>query len=306
MIAWILRRLLASVAVVAIVALTCFVLMRALPGGPFDTGRQSDPRIEANLRAAYDLDAPVLDQFARWAGGLLLRGDLGPSLRHRDHGVSEILGGCLPVSLALGILALGMALGVGLPAGALAARHRGKTLDTLVMGAATLGLAVPNFVLASALVLLFAFHWQLFPVAGTGSLLHLVLPALALGLPFAATVARLFRSALLDVLGEDWVRTARAKGASPLRVIWIHAARPASLPVVAALGPNAAGILAGSLVVERVFAIGGLGTQFVESALDADYNVALGAILVYAVLLTTANLLADLAGAVLDPRTGEP
>lgn len=298
---YLIRRVCTSLAVVVAVALVCFALMRSLPGGPFDAERSLDPVIEANLRAAYDLDAPLPAQFLRWARGLL-HGDLGPSLRYRDYSVTEILAESLPLSLALGFLALVVALGLGLPAGALAALHRGRPLDTWVMGAATLGLAVPNFVLAGVLVLLFVFHWQLFPVAGRGGLAHLVLPAVALGLPFAASVARLFRAGLLDVLGEDWVRTARAKGASPWRVLRHHAARPAALPVLSALGPSVAGILSGSLVVEQVFALGGLGTHFVESALNADYNLALGAVLVYAVLLTGANLAVDLAYGLLDPR----
>jgi oligopeptide transport system permease protein len=299
-------RLLQALLVLVVVAAGCFALMRVLPGGPFDADRALDPEVERNLRAAYDLDAPLVDQFLRWAGDLVLRGDLGPSLRYRDYDVSTILSESLPQSFALGSAALLLALALGLTAGAAAALKRGGVLDTAVMAVATVGLAVPNFVVAGVLVLVFALHWQLFPVAGRGTAAHLVLPAIALGLPFAATVARLFRGGLLEVLGEDWIRTAKAKGAGPLRVLLSHAARPACLPVVSALGPATAGILAGSLVVERVFGLGGLGSHFVESAMHADYNLALGVLLVYATLLTLANLAVDLAYGLLDPRLATP
>jgi oligopeptide transport system permease protein len=299
-------RLLQALLVLVVVAAGCFALMRVLPGGPFDADRALDPVVEQNLRAAYDLDAPVAEQFLRWAGDLVLRGDLGPSLRYRDYDVSTILAESLPQSFALGCTALLLALALGLTAGAAAALKRGGLVDTAVMAVATVGLAVPNFVVAGVLVLVFALHWQLFPVAGRGTAAHLVLPAIALGLPFAATVARLFRGGLLEVLGEDWIRTARAKGAGPLRVLVSHAARPACLPVVSALGPATAGILAGSLVVERVFGLGGLGSHFVESAMHADYNLALGVLLVYATLLTLANLAVDLAYGLLDPRLATP
>lgn len=301
---WLLLRVVTSALVVVVVAVACFALMRAMPGGPFDSERSLDPVIEANLRAAYDLDAPVYRQFLRWAAGLLLRGDLGPSLSYRDHSVRDVLAESLPISLRLGTCALLFGLTLGLGLGALAAQNRGRPLDGLIMAVCSLGLAIPNFVVAGVLILLFVFRWPVFPVAGMGTPLHLVLPSVALGLPLAASVGRLFRSGLLDVAGEDWLVTARAKGASPARITWVHAGRAACLPVLSALGPAVAGLLSGSLVVERVFGIGGLGSHFVESALNADYNLALGAVLVYALLLTGANLLVDLSYGLLDPRIG--
>lgn len=304
--AWLLRRLAVSAAVLAVVATVCFVLMRLLPGGPFDTDRALDPVIKANLLAAYDLDAPIPEQFLSWLEGLVLRGDLGPSLSHRDHSVAEILGQALPVSLTLGGAALLLAVALGLGAGGLAAARAGTWLDTLLMGLAGLGLSIPNFVVAGLLILVFVFGAGWLPVAGFGRPEQLVLPAVALALPFAATIARLFRAGLLEVLGEDWMRTARAKGLSPAARLWRHAARPACLPVLAYLGPATAGVLSGSLVIERLFAIPGLGTHFVESALSSDYNLCLGAILVYTLLLLTANLAADLAQALADPRTADP
>jgi len=296
------RRLFASLGVLAVVVTTCFFLMRVTPGGPFDTDQALDPVIRANLLAAYDLDAPLHEQFGRYLEGLLLRGDLGPSMRYRDYNVSEILAESLPVSLVLGGTALVIALVFGLGAGALAAARRGTWVDTTIMGLAGLGLSLPSFVIAGILVLLFVFTWPLLPVVGFGSFAQLILPAVSLALPFAAAIARLFRAGLLEVLGEDWIRTARAKGRSPLAVLVVHAARPASLPVVSFLGPATAGVLSGSLVIEHIFAIPGMGTHFVESALNADYNLALGVVIVYTLLLTLANLAVDLAYGLIDPR----
>jgi oligopeptide transport system permease protein len=299
-----LRRLPGALLTTWLVATLCFVLVRALPGGPFDDVEGLDPVIRANLEAAYDLDAPWPEQYARWLTGLL-RGDFGPSFRYRDTSVGEVLAEGLPVSLALGCAALLVALVAGLLAGALAARRRGTWVDAAVMGASTVGLAVPNFALAGVLVLLLAFHWPLLPPAGWGSPAQIVLPALALGLPLAASVARLFRTGLLDALGEDWVRTARAKGMRESRLVWRHAARAALVPVVSWLGPAAAAVLTGSLVVERLFAIAGLGSHFVESAFNADYNLAVAVVVVYTALVCLMNMLADAAAELLDPRLAE-
>jgi oligopeptide transport system permease protein len=290
-----------TAAILLLVASGSFFLVRLVPGGPFDQEKMTDPVIRANLLAAYDMDAPLGTQYVRYMGGLA-HGDFGPSLRYRDYSVNQILAESLPISALLGACALLVALLVGLPAGALAAARRASWVDTLVMGASTLGIALPSFVLAGLLVLLFGFVWRIFPVAGYGSVSQLVLPAVALGLPFAASIARLFRAGLLEALGEDWVRTARAKGLSPGAVLWSHAARVALLPVVSFLGPAIAGILSGSLVVERIFAIAGMGSHFVDSAFNADYNLALGVVMVYTVLVTLLNVLVDLAYGLLDPR----
>jgi oligopeptide transport system permease protein len=301
-IGFIARRLVAALGVLAVVVTLCFFLMRLIPGGPFDSEQALDPVIRANLLAAYDLDAPMHEQFGRYLERLLLHGDLGPSMRYRDYSVSEILAESLPVSLVLGGAAVVIALLLGLGAGALAAARRGTWVDTAIMFLAGLGLSLPSFVIAGVLVLLFVFYWQLLPVVGFGSLAQLVLPAVSLALPFAAAIARLFRAGLLEVLGEDWIRTARAKGRSPTAVLLVHAARPASLPVVSYLGPAVAGVLSGSLVIENIFAIPGVGTHFVESALNADYNLALGVVIVYTLLLTLANLAVDVAYGLIDPR----
>ncbi|MCB9897211.1 MAG: ABC transporter permease [Planctomycetes bacterium] len=292
-----------ALVVLAVVSLT-FVLVRSLPGTPFQDGKDVDPAVRANILRAYDLDAPLGEQYVRYLGDVFLRFDLGPSFSYRDYDVTEILAESLPVSLLLGGCAMAVALVVGLGAGALAARRRGQWTDTLVMTLASVGAAVPNFVLAGVLVLVFVFGAHLLPVAGLSTPAHLVLPSLALGLPYAASIARLFRTGLLEVLGEDWIRTARAKGLSPTAVLVRHAARPALLPVVSFLGPALAGVLSGSLVIERVFAVPGMGSHFVESAFAADYNLALGVILVYTLLVSAANLAVDVAYGLLDPRIG--
>jgi len=300
-IGWLLRRLALTGLLLFVVVSGSFVLVRSLPGGPFDDTRALDPIIEANLRAAYDLDAPLGQQYLRYLAGIA-RLDFGPSLRYRDHAVSEILAESLPVSLLLGACGLAVALFVGLGAGLAAARRPGGALDSAVMAIAALGLAVPNFVLAGLAVLLFAFHWPILPVAGWGSPAQLVLPALALGLPYAAAIARLFRGGLLEVAGEDWLRTARAKGLSRGQVLARHAARVALLPVLSFLGPAVAGLLSGSLVIERIFAIAGMGTHFVDSAFHADYNLALGVVMVTTALVSLLNLAVDATYALLDPR----
>lgn len=302
----ILRRLAAIALVLLGVCTLTFVLVRALPGSPLDDGRAVDPVVRANVLRAYDLDAPLLDQYVGYLGDVLLRFDLGPSFVYRDHDVSEILAQSLPVSMLLGAAGLSVALVAGLLAGGLAAWRRGGWLDAGLMALAALGLSLPGFVWAGLLVLVFVFHAGWLPVAGYGSPAQLVLPALSLGLPYAATVARLFRTGLLDVLGEDWVRTARAKGLSPWRVLVRHAARPALVPVVSWVGPALAGILSGSLVIERVFAIAGMGSHFVESAFNADYNLAMGVVLVYTLMLSLATWLVDLTLGVLDPRMQDP
>lgn len=295
------RRLLAGLLTTWAVASACFLLLRSLPGGPFDDIEGLDPLLRANIEAAYRLDAPLAEQYLDWLGGLL-RGDFGPSFRYLDTSVGQVLAEGLPVSLLLGACALAVALGLGLPAGAWAAQRHGTWVDGTLMGAASVLLAVPGFVLAGVLVLLLVFGLGWLPVAGWGAPSQLVLPALSLGLPLAASVARLFRAGLLEALGEDWVRTARAKGLGEARLVWGHAARVALVPVVAWLGPAAAAALTGSLVVERIFAIAGLGSHFVESAFNADYNLAVGVVVVYTALVCLMNLLADAAAELLDPR----
>ena len=296
-----------------------FFLMRAVPGGPFSSERRLPPSIEAAVEARYHLDWPLWKQYLQMLGPLnldergwfgdstrvtggVLAADLGPSLQHRDVTVNEVLAQSLPISLALGSVALFWALTLGLSGGLIAALWPGGKLDHAARALSTLGLALPNFVIASLLVLSCAIAFRLFPVAGWGSAAHLVLPGFALGVPFGAYVARLFRAGLLEALAHDCVRTARAKGVPRARIVWRHAMPSALMPVISFLGPAAAGILTGSLVIEKIFAIPGTGSHFVASALSRDYTLALGVTIVYSVLIYSLNALVDFAYTRLDPR----
>jgi ABC-type dipeptide/oligopeptide/nickel transport system permease component len=298
--AFLMRRAAWIVVTLVLVFTLTFALMRIVPGGPFDADVAADPEIREKLLRQYGLDRPPL---LLWADtlGQVLRGDLGPSLKMRDFSVNEILAQGLPRSALLGLLSLLLAILLGVPAGVLAAARRGPA-DRAIMTAAALGLALPNFVVAMLLLIPFSFELGWFPPAGSGSLRHLVLPAVALAAPIAAAIARLVRSGMIDQLARDHVRTARAKGLGPARVLFLHALPPALLPVVAYLAPAAAAVLTGSLVIEAIFAIPGMGSHFVQAALARDYPLAMGAVLVYTVIVASLNAAVDALLTVLDPR----
>jgi oligopeptide transport system permease protein len=305
-----------------VVATVSFFLMHAVRGGPFDGERRLNPAIERNVRARYHLNWPLWKQYLAYVGPLelgehgakiaggdgtrtfggVLAGDFGPSFKYRDFSVNDIVGASLPISIALGSLALCFALALGIAAGVLSAVRRGTRSDVALRVAATAGIAVPNFVIASLLVIALVFLVPMFPVAGYGSWRHLVLPSLALGAPFAAYVARLTRTGMLEALAQEHVRTARAKGLPEHLVVLRHALPQALLPVISFLGPAAAGILTGSLVVERVFAIPGCGSHFVNSALNRDYTLAMGVTILYTALVCALNALVDVAYTWIDPR----
>ncbi|MEN0110161.1 MAG: ABC transporter permease [Planctomycetota bacterium] len=297
---FVLRRLGWMLITLWVVFTISFFLMRAVPGGPYDSERALEPEIEAVIQREYDLDKPLIVQYGKKLGQLV-SGDLGSSLKIRAR-VNQIVAEGLPVSAALGLLALVVAFALGMPAGIVSAVFRGSTADVALMSVATLGIALPNFVVAGFAILIFVFWLPLLPAAGWGSLEQLVLPALCLGAPYAAYVARITRTGMLDVLGQDHIRTARAKGVSPTTVVLKHALPTAMLPVVSFLGPAVAGIMTGSPVVEQIFAIPGLGWHFVQSAIDKDYPMAMGLVLLYTALLYTMNLLVDLSYGLLDPR----
>jgi oligopeptide transport system permease protein len=301
--AFVARRLLSAIPTLAVVITLSFALTRAAPGGPFDEEQALPPEIRANLEAAYGLDAPVHVQFGRYLRGLL-RGDFGPSFKFRDFTVSELIAGGLPVSLALGISALLVALAVGIPLGAWAALARGRAADRAVMALAVAGISLPVFVVAPFLALVFGIWLGWLPVAGwePGRISDLVLPVLTLALPVIAYLARLTRGSLLEVLQSTWIRAARARGLRQRTVLLRHALPAALLPVVSYLGPAAAAVLAGSLVVETIFGLPGMGRHLVQGALNRDYTLVMGMVIVYAALMVVLNLLADLACAWLDPR----
>lgn len=278
-----------------------WVLMRFVPGGPFSSEKKLSPAIQRNIEARYHMDEPLLVQYGEQ---LLhtLQLDLGPSFKLEDFTVNEIIVQGFPVSASLGLFALIFAIVLGTTAGVVSATARYTAWDYSFMLAATLGIALPNFVLASLAIMLFVFKLDWFPAAGWGSLSQLVLPALCLGAPYAGYIARLTRTGMLEVLGLDYIRTAYAKGLSNRRVVVRHALRGAILPVVSYLGPATANILVGSVVVERVFALPGMGSHFIEAALQRDYTLSMGMILVYTVLLVSMNALVDVSYALIDPR----
>lgn len=301
MLRFIFRRLGWMLLTLWIVFTVSWCLMRIVPGGPLDRERALDPDIEANMRARYHLDDPIYEQYLRELGNDL-RGDLGYPYRIKDFSVNEVIAQGFPISAAMGTLALSFALALGVPAGILSAMRRQTVVDHLLMGVAAIGISLPNFVIASAAIVLLVFLIPLFPAAGWGTARHLVLPALCLGAPYAAYIARLTRTGMLDVLGQDYIRTAYAKGLATRTVILRHAIKGAMLPVVSYLGPAVAGVLTGSLVIEQIFAIPGLGTHFVQAALDRDYILAMGLVLLYTLLICAMNFLVDVAYTYLDPR----
>jgi oligopeptide transport system permease protein len=297
------RRLLSAIPTLLVIIAAAFFLMRVAPGGPFDEEQAIPPEIHANLEAAYGLDKPVIVQFRNYLAGLL-RGDLGPSFKYRDFRVSELIARGLPVTLTVGGLALLLALAVGIPLGMLAALRQNGMVDHAVMALALVGIAVPSFVVAPVLALVFGVRLQWLPVAGweAGSLRYLVLPVVTLALPFIAYLARLARGSLLEVLQSPFIRTARAKGLAPGYILRRHALKPTLLPVLSFLGPATAALLTGSLVVEQVFGLPGVGRYFVQGAINRDYTLVMGMVIFYAALILLLNLAVDVLYGWLDPR----
>ncbi len=284
----------------AIVTLT-FFLVRLAPGGPFDDERRVSPETLKRLEAHYNLDAPLYRQYFDYLAGVV-RGDLGPSFKKSSRSVREWIALRLPVSMELGAYALLVALLIGLTAGGIAAWKPNSWLDHTPMALAMLGICIPNFVLGPLLVLVFSLWLGWLPVSGWWTYAEKILPSITLGALYAAYIARLMRAGMLEVLAQDFIRTARAKGVGEARVLLRHAFRGGVQPVVAFLGPAIAGLLTGSFVVETIFQVPGLGREFVEAAFNRDYTMITGAVLVYAILVMALNLAADIAHAWLDPR----
>jgi len=298
-----LRRLLGAIPTFFLVIVLAFLLVHAAPGGPFDDERALPAEIEANIAAAYHLDEPLPMQFLRYFGGVV-RGDFGPSYSYRDYTVSELIGRSFPVSVQLGILAMIVAVVTGVSAGVIAALNRNSALDKIVMGFAMTGISIPVFVIAPVLVLFLAVKLQWLPASWTGSegASRLLLPVLSLALPQIAYVARLTRASLIEVLSSDFVRTARAQGLGTAAIVRYHALKPAMLPVLSYMGPAVAAVLTGSVVVEEIFGVPGLGQLFVRGSLNRDYTLVLGVVIFYATLIVLLNLLVDLLYGAIDPR----
>jgi oligopeptide transport system permease protein len=296
-------RLAGAIPTLFIIITFSFFLMRAAPGGPFDREQALPPEIAANIQSAYGLDQPVWVQYGRYLRAVL-HGDFGPSFKYQDFTVTELIGQGFPITLQLGLLALALALFLGVPLGTFAALHHNSAADFATMSLAVLGIAIPAFVVLPFLGLLFGVHLHWLPVAGwePGSIKHLVLPVFALALPPLAYVARLTRGSMLEVLRSHYIRTAFAKGL-PLRTVIVrHALRPALTPVASYLVPAAASILTGSLVVESIAGLPGIGRYLVQGAINRDYTLVLGMVIIYSTLLIGMGLLVDLLYAWLDPR----
>ena len=278
-------------------------MVHAAPGGPFDSERRLPPSIEANIEAAYHLDESLPQQFYRYMQGVV-RGDLGPSYRYRDFTVSELIAEAIPVTMRIGLLAILLALAGGMSLGLVAALRRNTILDKVVTSVAMIGISVPVFVLAPLMVLVFAvtLKWLLASFAGSSGADRLVLPVIALALPQVAYIARLTRASLIDVMGSDYVRTARAQGLKTLSIVRYHALKPTMLPLVSYLGPAFAAVLTGSVVVEQVFGIPGVGRFLVTAATNRDYTLVLGITIFYSATIISLNLIVDLLYAFLDPR----
>ncbi len=302
MLRYTIKRLFGAIPTLLVIIAIAFFMMRLAPGGPFDKERKVAKEVEENLRRAYGLDDPLWEQFLRYMGNVL-QGDFGPSFQYKDFSVNELIWGGFPNSMMLGGIAIALAIIFGVTAGTIAALRQNSTTDYAVMATAMSGITIPNFVVAPTLTLVFGLLLRWMPVGGWGdSWRQAVLPIVALCLPQIAAVARLTRASMIEVLRSNYVRTARAKGLPERVAILRHAMRAGMLPVVSYLGPAVAAIITGSIVIEQIFSIPGIGRYFVQAALNRDYTLVMGVTIFYGVLIVLFNLLVDLLYGVLDPK----
>jgi oligopeptide transport system permease protein len=300
---YLVRRLMISVPTLLIIVTIAFFMMRVAPGGPFDQERALPPEIERNMLAAYNLNAPLVVQYWDYLKGVV-QGDFGPSFKYQDFSVAELLLSGFPASLRVGGIAIALAVVIGITLGTIAALRQNSGVDYAVMATAMTGITIPNFVMAPLLTLVLGVYLGWLPVAGWGggAPQFLILPVIALALPQIAYIARLTRGSMIENLNANFVRTARAKGLRERIVVVRHALKGALLPVVSYLGPAAAQIMTGSVVIETIFGIPGMGRYFVQGALNRDYTLVMGTVIVYAVLIILLNLVVDLLYGLLDPK----
>ena len=301
MLTYALKRLLSAVPTLFVLITITFFMMRAAPGGPFDTERSVDPEVRAKLEQAYHLDEPLAKQYLRYLGQLA-QGDLGPSFKYADRSVNEMIASGFPVSLTIGALSLLLAVLIGGALGIYAALKQNTWADYTLMTLAMTGISIPSYVVAPLMILLFAVILGWLPAGGWGHVSSVVLPVLALTAPQVAYIARLMRGSMIEVLRSNYIRTARAKGLPERVVLLRHALKPALMPVLSYLGPAAAGIITGSVVIEQIFGIPGIGRYFVTAALNRDYTVVMGVVIFYGVLVILFNFIVDLLYGALDPR----
>lgn len=303
MLSYALRRLGSALPTLFIIITIAFFMMRLAPGGPFDREKQLPPEIEANILKAYNLDKPLHLQYVDYLKNIL-KGDFGPSYKYLDFTVTDLIMTGFPVSLRLGLYAILLAVFFGVTAGTFAALNQNSLFDYMVMGVAMTGIAIPNFVMAPLLALVFGVYLSWLPVAGWGggALKYQLLPVITLALPQVAYIARMTRGSMVEVLNSNFIRTARAKGLAEKIVVVRHALRGGLLPVVSYLGPATAAVITGSVVIESIFDVPGIGRYFVNGALNRDYPVVMGVVIFYAVLIIGLNLLVDLIYGFFDPR----
>lgn len=295
-------RLAGAIPTLLIIITLSFLLLHAAPGGPFDAQKQIPPAIKANIERMYHLDEPLYKQYLRYLGSIL-HGDFGPSYQYRETSVNEIIRQGFPIDALIGGFALLGAVLVGLPIGIVAALRRNTSWDYLPMGLSMVGISIPVFVVAPILVLIFAVNLRWFPAGGwVGNPSHVILPALALAAPYVAYVARLMRGSMVETLNSPYILMARAKGVPEAQVVLRHALKPALMPLISFLGPATAGIITGSIVIETIFGLPGIGRAFVDGALNRDYTLVLGVTILYGALIVLFNLVADIGYCLLDPR----
>ena len=302
---YIIRRLIGLIPTLFIVVTISFFLIRIAPGGPFDAERRPPEQVIENIKAKFNLDEPIYMQYLRYMGDIA-RGDLGPSFRYQDHDVNYYIANSLPNSLLLGFLALGLALILGVNAGIVSALNQNKWIDYVAMAIAIIGITVPLFVIGPVLMYFFALQWGILPTSGwiTGRYgwVTILMPAVTLAMRPFATIARLSRASMLEMLRSDFIRTAQAKGLKDSVIITKHVLKGSLLPVVSYVGPAFAAIVTGSVVVEQIFRVPGLGRFFVQSALNRDYTLIMGTVIVYSVILIVMNFIVDIIYSFLDPR----
>ncbi len=298
---YIIRRLLGAIPVLWIIITITFFLMRSAPGGPFSRDRVIPVEVRANIEAKYHLDEPLYKQYGRYMWDLL-HGDLGPSFKYKDRTVNEIIAAGLPTTMTLGALALAFALLLGIPAGCIAALRHNSAADYSTMAFSMIGVSIPNFIILSVMIYFFSVRLEWLEVSGWGTWREMINPVIALGLPYAAYVARMSRAGMLEVIRQDYIRTARAKGLPERIVIMRHSLKGGLLPVVSFLGPAGAAILTGSLIIETISGIPGIGREFVQSALNRDYTLTMGTVIIYSSFLIGFNIIVDILYAFLDPR----
>lgn len=298
---YILKRLMLVPLVLLILVTISFFLIRLAPGDPFSSEKDISPEVRAAFEAKYNLDKPLVAQYFHFLK-MTLQGDLGLSMKNKQKTVNQIISEALPPSLYLGSLALILALLIGMTAGIIAAVKQNSSVDLTCMGLAVLGISLPTFLIGPLFQIIFSVHFKIFPIAGYGDWDQMVLPAFTLALPFAARIARLTRAGMLDALRQEYIRTAKAKGLPHYIVILRHALRGGIQPVISFLGPAIASITTGSLVVEKIFNMPGLGREFVESAINRDYSLVLGTVILYGTFIIICNIITDIVQGMIDPR----